>query len=89
MTARCPACRTRFATWVAMKEHVEKTGHRLCLCGGYHYPHRPGSPQCEENPMAAYNIAKAQGASDEELDDIEMDIMLFGKGRPLTRWPFG
>lgn len=25
---------------------------RPCHCDGYHFPHRPRSPLCEDNPMA-------------------------------------
>jgi hypothetical protein len=27
-----------------------------CWCDGYHYPHRPGSPLCKENPKCAENM---------------------------------
>ena len=47
MTVRCPECRTRRATFVAMLRHVSATGHKVCDCGhGRHYPHRPGSAGC-------------------------------------------
>lgn len=85
---RCPGCRTRFALFTSLKKHIDATGHALCDCGGYHFKHRPGSPLCKKNPMAPYNHAAAQGASIEELEDIEMDIVFFGEGKPLTRWPF-
>ncbi|MDM0116894.1 hypothetical protein QTI66_32730 [Variovorax sp. J22R133] len=44
---RCPECRTRRVSWIAMLKHVAKTGHKVCDCGhGYHFPHRPGSGGC-------------------------------------------
>lgn len=84
---RCPACRTRRATYESLQAHIDKTGHRQCGCGGYHYPHRPGSPCCETNPMATYHRAAREGATDEELEEIEIDLIFFGPGRPLLRWP--
>lgn len=70
---RCPVCRTRRTTWVAMQEHYrEWEGHeRLCSCGGYHYPHRPGSPCCTTNPLAHVNLALRAG---EELDPIDLMV---------------
>lgn len=84
---RCPECRTRRATFTSLLKHMEETGHKPCGCGGYPYPHRKNSPQCESHPMAPYHQAAAQGATSEELEDIEMDIIWFEKGRPMLQFP--
>lgn len=70
MLFRCPSCRTRRRDYGLFTQHLRKTGHALCRCGGYHYEHRPGSPYCVSNPMGDVLIAARQGASDEVLDDI-------------------
>lgn len=84
---RCPACRTRRATYESLQRHILKTGHKQCACGGYLYPHRPGSKCCDQNPMAAYHRAARDGATDDELEEIAMDLIFFGPGKPLLRWP--
>jgi hypothetical protein len=58
---RCPDCRTRRATFTSMVRHLTQTQHRVCTCGGYWYPHRPGSPCCEGNPRALVNRAVREG----------------------------
>lgn len=87
---RCPACRTRFALFSSLQKHLEKTGHKLCDCGGggvYHYKHRPGSPYCLHNPMAPVRLAMLQSnVTDEELQEIEIEIAVNGQGRPLRQW---
>lgn len=84
---RCPSCRTRFAFFTSLLAHVEKTGHKACGCGGYKFKHRPGSPMCEANPMAAVHRASKQpGITDEELAEIEMDCVWYGSGKPMTNW---
>lgn len=64
---RCPACRTRRKDWGLFQEHLQATGHRACNCGGYHYAHRPGSPFCIENHLAALHEADRHGAGDADL----------------------
>jgi len=64
---RCPACRARRTTFAAMQAHTTLTGHKLCNCGGYHYPHRPGSPFCESNPLSALLMADRYGAGEDDL----------------------
>jgi hypothetical protein len=62
-----------------MIEHKEKSGHRKpCTCGGYHYPHRPGSPCCETNKHPTYHRALREGSSDEDIIDAFIDDALFG-----------
>lgn len=39
-----PLCRVR---------RLEKPNQRACGCGGYHYPHRSGSPLCDKNPASS------------------------------------
>lgn len=85
---RCPECRTRRTSFVALVEHCRQHGHGLCTCGGYHFAHRPGSPYCERNPMAALRHAmRADNCSDAELLDIEMDCAWHHPGLPLNVWP--
>lgn len=86
---RCPVCRTRRTTAVAMREHLRKweDHDQVCVCGGYHYPHRPGSPCCVENPLAHVNRALRAG---EELDpiDIEVELAWHNRSRPVAQCPF-
>ena len=91
---RCPQCRTRRATFVGILDHIEKSGHELCGCGGYHYPHRPNSPLCDRNGMATYNRAVKAGATEEELLDISIDMIIETMNliwvkpkKLLTSWP--
>lgn len=85
---RCPECRTRRRSHSLFTQHLRATGHRLCRCGGYHYEHRPGSPFCEHNPMSAALLASRHGASNEEVLDIALEIVLTTRGRPALRCPF-
>lgn len=70
----------------SMLLHVAETGHKHCGCGGYHYPHRPGSPYCWLNPMSAYHDAARRGESADTLTDILIDLIWDGKAKqnPLT-----
>lgn len=67
--------------------HCAAHDHRVCSCGGYHYPHRPGSPCCNENPMAPLHRAMREGAEDIDIEDIEMDCVWHGAGREMKTWP--
>lgn len=64
---RCPECRTRRKDPALFTKHLQDTGHRLCICGGYHYAHRPGSPYCVKNPTSALHEASRHGADDADL----------------------
>lgn len=59
-------------------EHIKATGHKACTCSGYHFPHRPNSPCCDVNRMATYHRALRAGATQEELEDLLLDIVIFG-----------
>lgn len=50
-----------------LKRHIAATGHRVCICGGYHYPHRPGSPYCTKNPLSIMYLAARSGEPEESL----------------------
>lgn len=67
---RCPACRTRRATYQSMQAHIASTGHTLCRCGGYHFAHRPGGGCCDLNTWGALRQAQRRG----EPLDVQMDI---------------
>lgn len=71
-----------------MQAHIRSSGHRLCTCGGYHYAHRRYSKFCYDNPMSAYWHASRAGASDEDLEDIQIECVLNAPGRPLKVWPY-
>lgn len=73
---RCPECRTRRRSHGLFTQHLRESGHKACICGGYHYKHRPGSPYCVHNPMSAALLASRYGASDEEVADIALDLAL-------------
>ncbi len=70
---RCPACRTRRATFTSLLQHKLDTGHKACVCGGQPYPHRPGTACCEHNPYAGLQRAIRDGLDDPE---VIWDIML-------------
>jgi hypothetical protein len=54
----------------------------------YLYEHRPGSPFCEHNPMSPALLASRYGASDEEVLDIALEIVLTTPGRAVAACPF-
>ena len=83
---RCPECRSRRTTYQAMQQHIKLTGHKLCGCGGYHYPHRPGSPFCESNPRSAYYLALRASEPDEVLLEILVDTAFTLPGKPLSKY---
>lgn len=83
---RCPDCRTRRKDWGLFTQHLHASGHRLCDCGGYHYKHRPGSPYCHGNPMSAVLHALRDGASDEQVAEIEIEVATTHPGKPFRRW---
>ena len=87
MTLRCLACRTRRATFTSLVAHVKYSGHKPCTCGGYHYPHRPFSRFCDQNPMADVWRARRDGATEEQVNDIAMEVALTRPGRQLKVWP--
>lgn len=87
MTVRCLCCRTRRATFTSLVAHVKATGHKVCGCGGYLYPHRPFSRYCDANPMADVYRAARDGATKEQLNDIALEIALTRPGRPMKVWP--
>ena len=51
-----------------------------CDCGGYHFKHRPGSPYCDKHPRVDMNRAKRAGATDAQLDDLQLDLSMHGIG---------
>lgn len=85
---RCPVCVTRCATFTSMLKHQQQWGHtRPCSCGGYHFPHRPGSPRCESNPYVRYNRARTEGANYVEQLDAFIEDTLFNEHQPTTEFP--
>ena len=76
MTVRCPACRTRRATFTALLQHVKHSGHAVCRCGGYHYPHRPGSGCCMQSPMGAIRAAEREDAPTSVVLELVNDYLL-------------
>ena len=67
----------------------------VCRCDGtpYHWgAHRPGSPHCEKNPNFIMNRARLHGATDEQLEDLRVDLALEGIGgtiyKPGAEVPF-
>lgn len=82
MTLRCPECRSRRASYNTLVAHVKASGHKLCHCLGYKYPHRPGSPYCDHNRMAPANRAAREGVEGQDLLDIALECVLHNRGRP-------
>jgi len=73
---RCPECRTRRRDYGLFTQHLRETGHKVCICGGYHYKHRPGSPFCVANPMSPALLASRYGASGSEVAEIALEISI-------------
>lgn len=86
---RCPVCGTRRRTAKQLLDHFRTSGHKPCTCGGYHYPHRPGSPYCDQRPESGVLRALRDGwePSNDELTDAQIDAIFTTPGRPLKRWP--
>ena len=79
---RCVVCRTRCKTFTALMAHMKQAQHnKPCICGSYHFPHRPGSGCCRTSPMTNYNYAKRSGVRGEVLEDAFFEDVLFGKFR--------
>lgn len=55
--------------------------------GKTYYPHRPGSPFCDSNPMAPALRASREGASDEEVYEMVIGLAWSVAGKPLKAWP--
>lgn len=87
---RCPECRTRRTDRRLMTEHRIWCKRPLCHCmTGATFPHRPGSfKTCTCHPLAGMFLALAYGATDEEAQDIAIEIALSGGGRPAVECPF-
>lgn len=82
---RCLECRTRRASYASMQEHYAKTGHKVCTCGGLHYPHRPGTKYCDKHSMAGLHRAmRSTDLTDEEVLDIAVDIILDSPPNPKS-----
>ena len=90
MEARCPVCRTRRASFTSLLAHQRAAHHdQPCRCGGYHHPHRPGSPLCDSAPYVRRNRARAAGASAEDVLEAFIDDTLNNKFKPhLGECPF-
>lgn len=87
MTLRCPACRTRRATFTTLVAHIRHSGHKVCLCGGYHFAHRPFSRYCDQLPMAPAHRAERDGATPEQVEEIALEIAFTQPGRKLKVIP--
>jgi len=87
---RCPQCRTRRKFWVDLVEHTRTAIHGVCRCGGYHYPHRPDSPCCEDNKLHVLNSAIRAGATRAEIEDIRLTLAVdwIFEHPPTTEPPF-
>jgi hypothetical protein len=85
---RCPECRTRRANWHLFTKHIEEAQHKVCTCGGYHYPHRPGSPYCTRNAWSEYREAQRRDVDDDTLKDIVVHTAFETRGRVGIDPPF-
>lgn len=53
---KCTLCRRRGCRPgrpLCKRMRLKKDNQRPCDCGGYHHPHRTGSPRCASNPNSA------------------------------------
>lgn len=68
---RCPVCRTRRKTWEAVRDHQQRCGHLYaCRCGGFHFPHRPGSSACDLSPRNTYYRALRNGVPKNDAEAL-------------------
>lgn len=82
---RCPVCRSRRSTLRALFQHQRIAGHRgPCGCGGYHFPHRPGSPCCEQNPYFQVHQARRAGADRDGMLDAMIDATFNTNHKPVA-----
>lgn len=82
---RCPQCRSRRSTFKLMAAHIAVAQHKLCTCGGYHYPHRPESACCDQNARGAYLQASRAEASEDDRMGIAVDLALNWKCKVLGK----
>ncbi len=61
----CRHCANR--TFYVDKERMGRVG---CTCGGYYFPHRPGSGACVTSKTHAVHIAKRGGDKNEIAEAI-------------------
>jgi hypothetical protein len=47
---KCPSCGARKWHADVWRQENEKGRKPMCLCSGYHFPHRKGSKFCHHNP---------------------------------------
>lgn len=85
MTLRCPECRTRRKDKLSLFRHLVASQHKTCDCAGYHFPHRPGAPCCEQARYPTMNRARRAGAPPEDVLEAFLDDALFGQHKPLTQ----
>jgi len=83
MRFRCPECRTRRTDYGLFLQHLKLTGHRVCNCGGYHYPHRADSPYCHKNALAPYRHAARESTDKLMLLDIFIDCVWDASSKPV------
>lgn len=88
MKPRCPGCRTRRASFTSLLKHVAASGHAVCHCGGYHHPHRPGSPCCEVNDWCAVRQSQRRGDPLETQMGIAADLAWDLPGKLMKEWPY-
>lgn len=77
---RCPQCRTRRTSGHAMALHRLKCIRPLCTCEGVPFEgglaaHRPGTVGCDQHPMAGLHRAERYGATPEQLQEIERELL--------------
>lgn len=73
-----------------MVMHRLKCARPLCHClSGATYPHRPGSTKtCEGNALSGMFLALMHGATEEDAQDIALEIALNGGGQRAVECPF-
>lgn len=72
-----------------MKAHIKATGHSWCHCGGPAFTgglskHRPGTRCCEQNPYGHIHLAARYGATEEELTEMMLEVILSMPGKATT-----
>jgi hypothetical protein len=75
MEFRCPDCRTRRKDFKLFTQHLRTSGHKVCICGGYPYKHRPGSPYCHKNPLSLIREAWRRDEPPEVILEIAAHIV--------------
>lgn len=58
----------------------------VCLCGGYHFPHRRGGGACEHSPTRDFHLAIRAGEHERAAAEL-LSLLASGLGKHLVLQP--